>query len=294
MLDFSNYIVWIVILALLLGLFLLFKGLSKRNKRASAIKFVAEAIEQAMTQSAPFDIKISGQTGLSGKLLSITEKALVLKANRPVSDNWVKTEAEVYFRVLQEQGPLFYVFTTHVVSVEQEAGELTLNYPAHLRVEKKRHFNRVRPPLDQIKMIAVWPATPGKRLPRTNSDLGKPPLSWKNGQHELSAQIENIAGSGLALKLDKDRLEFEPAKGKHIICLIVFASGNRDDDKTIFWCTCEIMNVRQDGGSISLGLEFINWAIQEPGENEIRWTHNSPWRGVKPILQWVQQLERNS
>lgn len=296
MIDFNNYIIWVAVAALLLGTFILWKLMSRRKRRSSQSKFIIDTLTEAKNQN--FDLRLAtgtGKTGLTALLDSFANNSLILQAHGMVTESWENQPIEVFFRVIQNGTPVSFVFDSKItrINATAESSTLTMPMPMHLRVEKKRHFDRIHPNPKDILMIAVWPAPPGKRLPRANGDLGVPPVSWKNGQSNPAVQLDNIAGSGIALRFapgQDGKFPLTTVKGKHLICLIVFKPNQQE--RVIFWCTGEIMNIRQDGYAIAAGLEFINWAVQEHGSSEIHWTHNSPWRGVKPILQWVQQLEK--
>lgn len=298
MIDFDNYIVWACLAALLVCVAAAIRLISRKRATGSQARFVMETLNHAREQGVNFDIKIpaaAGHSGISGKLLSMSVDSLKIEVPGPLPDGCKRKEAEVYFRVMQDREPVFFVFESEVLNAQPETGTLELAAPGHLRVEKKRHFNRIQPPPSDIKMLAVWQAVPGRRLPRENSDLGPPATSWKQGQIARIVQLDNIAGSGLALKFTPEKegpFPLNLVKGRQLICLLVFTPDKMNPKPVIFWCMGEIMNVRQSGDSVAVGMEFINWAVQQQGETEIHWTHNSPWRGVKPILQWVQRLEQ--
>lgn len=272
------------------------------NRKKSAgreSRFVANALASAQRDRAVFDLRLhdgSGIPGISCELESVSPGALKLKSADFIGDAWDRKPVEAFFHINEPEGPVFFVFNSKITGLAQSASgsSITIAAPAHLRVEKKRHFTRATPDPAQIRMIAVWPVQPGRRLPRSNSDLGRPALAWKNGQTDQSIRIENISGGGLAIKFalpGEGKLPFAAEKGRQLFCLIVY-SPQDSGEKTLFWCSGEIMSARTAGYAISLGLEFTNWALQEKDSTEIHWTHSSPWQGAKPILKWVNQLQK--
>lgn len=300
MIDFDQSFVWIGALILLLCAILILRWNSRHKAIDSRRRFLMTMLETALFQKTAFDIKRadgSSHSGLSASLDAISSGTLSMLANGFVADEWDNKPVEAFFRVTQPEGPVFFVFNSVITDLRpgSEFSTLNLAMPEHLRVEKKRHFVRVAPDPKDILMLAIWPVGSGRRLPRTNADMGQPALSCKNGQPGESVQIENISGGGIALRFyasEKGELPLPSAKGRQLICLLVYRPGPDAPKPVIFWCSGEIMNARKIGYATALGLEFTNWAVQEQGDTQIHWAHSSPWQGVKPILAWVDQIER--
>lgn len=260
---------------------------------------MADSLAKAQEQKADFNLKLAGdntRAGLTCTLQSIRPNALELACRALPGPEWNKQKVEGFFHISMPEGLVFFAFNSRILNLSQngDLATLQMSMPEHLRVEKKRHFVRVTPAANEIRMIAVWPMQPGKRLPRSNSDLGKPPLAWKTGQTPAAIQLENISAGGLALKFplpEGDALPFAADKGRQMFCLLVYRLPDSDKD-ALFWCSGEIMSARKEKDALSLGLEFTNWALQEHGSTEIHWTHSSPWQGARPIIKWVEQLDR--
>lgn len=296
----EQYLIWACVILLLVCLFCFFRWKGRKRTQGGQRQFIREALDSALSQKSGFDIKLENglnRAGLSATLISFSPTELAMQVNGFVADEWDKKPVEVFFRVIQPEGPVFHVFNSFVSSLEPGANvsSLTLTMPEHLRVEKKRHFVRVSPDPKDILMIAVWPVAPGRRLPRANSDLGAPAARWKNGESDEQVQLENISGGGIALRFqpgEKGELPFPSARGRQLICLLVYRPAPDAEKPVIFWCSGEIMSVRRAGYALSLGLEFTNWAVQTQGDGEIHWTHSSPWQGAKPVLNWVAQIDK--
>lgn len=299
MIALDRYLVWICLALLLVCCILFFRWSRKRKELGGARQFIKDALEAALFQKSTFDIRLvegSGKSGVTATLEALSRDGLRLLANCFVEDAWNKKPVEVFFRVSQPEGPIFYVFNSRIDKLAPGAAASSINLamPAHLRIEKKRHFVRVSPRAEDVFMIAVWPAAPGKRLPRSSADMGQPATRWKSGQAEETVQLENISGGGVALRFmsGENGLPFPAGKGKQLICLIAYRPAKDAEKPVVFWCSAEIMNTRQAGCAVALGLEFTNWAVQEHGHTEIHWTHSSPWQGAKPILAWVSQIDQ--
>lgn len=293
----EQYLIWAIVL-ILLACIIYAARLLKRRKAATGEKlFITTILQQALQQQSLFELKLNDRptrSGLSATMTAIEGANLLMHAQSTANEAWSKRSVEVFFRVVQPEGPVFYAFNsiTGNLKTAVDGSTFILAYPEHLRVEKKRHFARFTPNQDDILMIAVWPVAPGRRLPRSNSDMGHPALAWKNGQADKAIQIENVSGGGIALRISitKDsELPFPADKGRQLFCLLVY---NDAGQRQIFWCSGEIMNVRKTDNAVSLGLEFTNWALQEQGINEIHWTHSSPWQGVKPMLNWAKEFDK--
>lgn len=302
MMNLDQYLIWACALCLAICLILLFRWSRKRSAAGGERRFIHTVLERALAQKTTFDIKLKddpGRAGLSASLETIDPGNLLMFANGFVADEWKNKLVEAYFRVNQPEGPVFYVFNSHVgkLTPGPETSAMTLAMPTHLRVEKKRHFIRATPNPADILMLAIWPAAPGKRLPRSSHDLGQPAVRWKTGDKTEPVQVENISGGGLALKFqasENGALPIAADKGRQLLCLLVYRPEANAEKPAVFWCSAEIMNVRRSGYAIALGVEFTNWALQLQGDSEIHWTHSSPWQGAKPILKWVASMEKTA
>lgn len=295
----ENYILSALILIALIAAFYLWKFLSGRKRVGSQSRFALSILELARSQFEIFNIKLQKsevKNGLSAILHDISDYRLRMEVGDYASEEWKDASVYVYFKVQQDGDPVFYVFSSRVLELkpDYEASTLVLRAPEYLRVEKKRHFIRVQPDKGDVRALSVWTLPPGKRLPRTAGELGAPLSLYKPGMKEEPLRLVNISGAGIALEItganDESQYKFE--KGQRIICLIGYNFNNK---YMAFWCDGEIMNVRESPGtpaSTTLGLEFTNWAALEEGDGEIHWSHNSPLRGAKPILQWVDQIEQ--
>lgn len=299
MTEFNLYLIILCSLVALFCVIGLWRFLAQSNVRRGENKFVSTVVSDAIKQKAPVDLKLLGEgvrSGLSASLIGRTKKGLAAQTSASMGPEWQGKPVEAYFRVQHDEGPVFFVFESTVLDIHPgEKTQMELAMPQHLRVEQKRHFVRAHPDLRDILMIAVWPVAPGRRLPRTTADLGAPQVSYKAGQDDPQVLVENISGSGVALRFTAQAgagLSIECKKGRQIICLLAYKPDPAAAKPVVFWCSAEIMNVRSSEQGASLGLEFTNWAVQEQGDAEIHWMHNSPWRGVRPILQWVQRIEK--
>lgn len=303
--EWENYLyILLAFLILALCVFLWRKKLQKKYA-SSRQKYLLQTLELAQKQFAEFNLKlpdaVGNQAGFSGLLEEFSSTELMLDVNGCVPDEWNKKIIEAYFRAQREEGPVFYAFNTHVEKVDSDYqnSHLTLAMPEELRIEKKRHFIRVKPDKDDIRVIGVWKIKPGKRLPRSTTEIGSPSTHYKPGMESEPVQVEDISGAGLALRFSSENyeeLEKEFPKGIQILCLVVYVLEEKEKP-IAFWCTGEIMNSRIKSGTnpeLILGLEFTNWAILESATSEIHWAHSSPSKGVKPMLQWVGQIEKKN
>lgn len=300
MIQFEQYLVWACALLLLVCIIFLVRWQKKRKTLNGERMLISNALEDARQQKALMEIKLrndSERVGLSAFLEAIDRGSLVMFVNGLVPERWDRKQVEVFFRLTRPDGVIFYVFNASVTKLAPgpKTSVINISFPSQLRVEKKRHFIRVTPAPADVLMLAVWPVAPGKRLPRAREDMGRTALRWKNGEPEHPVQLENISGGGIALRLQTgpaSSLPFALEKGRQLICLLVYRPEPGATRPLIFWCSGEITNIRQTDQTVSIGMEFTNWAIQEQGENEIHWTHSSPWQGAKPILKWVEAIDK--
>lgn len=302
--EWENYIWSAIFFLLICAIFYLWKYRSRSNSLDKRHKYLIGTLELAKRQFAEFNIKFpeAGGTknGHSCMLEDIAKNNITLETNGFISEEFSGKPVNVYFRVQKDDGPIFYAFNSIVEAIKSDYqnSSITIAYPDILRIEKKRHFIRVKPDKNDIRVIGVWKIQPGKRLPKSTSEIGSPLTQYKPGMKQELVQVEDISGAGLALRFsgqkDED-LKKEFPKGSQLLCLVVFMlEGN--DRPVAFWCTGEIMNARMTSGSspqLVLGLEFTNWAVLESSTSEIHWAHSSPSRGAKPMLQWVEQIEKS-
>lgn len=291
--EIEQYLIWTGALLLLVCCAL---GIRLLRRRSSGASFLTDTLQKAAQQNSAVDLKLKNdamRAGLSARIFAVDRRSIHLQTNQQVPDSWADQPVEVFFRIDDQGNPVFFVFDSRISAMQKatDGYRLALSIPAQLRVEKKRFFTRARPPDSDIFMIALWPLAPGKRLPRTNSELGQPAIARKMDQPGDSINIANISAAGIALIL-RNPVDIPLSKGSQLSGLVVYR-GIDSDNKVIFLFTGEIMNSREEGNKTTIGVEFTNWAVQKPGESEIHWTHSSPWRGVKPIHLWVDQIEKS-
>lgn len=301
--EWETYILSAIFFAALCLAWLAIRWKRKGKGKGDNRKFIYDTLELARSQFEIFNLKPlnagDARKGISAMLEAVDRNGLRMSASDYVSPELKSGEVDVYFRVKQPDGPIFHVFRSTVRNVEAdyENSRLLLSFPDHLRIEKKRHFIRVKPDHSDVRIIGVWPLEPGKKLPKSTEDIGSPVIHFKPGMKDVPVQLEDVSASGLALRfrLDSDGKTPVPWKiGSQMLCLVVY--DKEDGQKpTAFWCTGEVMNSRIAEGpkpALVLGLEFTNWAVLEQGKGEIHWAHSSPSRGARPIMQWVEQIEK--
>lgn len=288
---------------ILCGAWLLWRYRRSRQNANEKRGHIVAALEAAREQFATFNLRLitdtPGTSGLSAILVDMDARMLHLEVSDYVDEAWKGLPVDAFFRVETDDGPVFYVFRSVFLGISLDFGKarVALAMPDHLRVEKKRHFVRMRPQEDAVRVIGVWPLTEGQALPRSTSDIGAPLSHATPGMKDKPVQVEDISASGLALRFPGKESPALAAlgKGSHVLCLVVYVLDCAKDKTTAFWCTGEVVNERKGQGEPPariLGVEFTNWAVLEPGTTEIHWSHSSPSRGVKPILQWVEQMDR--
>lgn len=285
----------------------MWRSLKKRRSANNQNNYILETLDLARSQFELFSIKLqekgANRAGLSALLHTIDKAGLHMEIGDYVPEDWNLHAVDVYFKVRRDGMPVFYAFYSEVLKLKSdyESSSIIIALPKNLRVEKKRHFIRVQPHKNDVRVIGIWPLLPGKKLPQTEDDIGEP---IKHNQAESSGEqvrVENVSGAGIALKVFPDKngeYPFTFTKGSQLLCLLIYSLPGAESRKLAFWSTGEIMNLRKEQGKNEcqvLGLEFTNWAILEPDSTgEIHWAHSSPSRGIKPILQWVEQIEKEN
>lgn len=301
--DWENYILSAIFFLVLCAIFYFWKFRRKREAASGRQKYILETFELAQSQFEIFNLKLphdgAAMNGHSALLEGIEPDSLTLDVTGFMAEDAKDKPVDVFFRATRDEGPVFYAFNSVIREVrpDYENSRVVIEMPDHLRVEKKRHFIRVKPNKDDIRVIGVWPIKPGKRLPRSTSEIGPPATHYKPGMAYAPVQVENISGAGLALRLPVSANAEPPqefSKGAQILCLVVFVLES-DKKPIAFWCTAEVMNTRMTSAQrpeMVVGLEFTNWAVLEQASSEIHWAHSSPSRGARPMLQWVENIEK--
>lgn len=277
----------------------------RREQRSANDKrnHIRTTLEAAREQFATFSLRLISDTpntsGLAAILLDMDDRSLQLEVTDYVDKAWKDLPVDAFFRVHEKDGLVFYVFRSRFLGVTPDFGKarVTLALPDSLRVEKKRHFVRMQPQEDAVRVIGVWSLPKGKPLPHSTADIGAPCIHSMPGMKEKPVQMEDISAAGLALRLPSHENETlrTISKGSHLLCLVVYVADHTQNKPTAFWCTGEVVNERHSAGNTPariLGVEFTNWAVLEQGGNEIHWSHCSPSRGVKPIRQWVERMDK--
>ena len=105
--------------------------------------------------------------------------------------------------------------------------------------------------------------------------------------------IEDISGTGMALRMQQP-VDAETFKtGARLLCLLIYSESKSAGELVTFWCVGKVVNAREvqdKSQSLILGVEFTKWALLEKGKSNINWFQNSPTVGVGPISQWVMKM----
>ncbi|MDO5483311.1 MAG: hypothetical protein Q4F27_00215 [Desulfovibrionaceae bacterium] len=266
---------------------------------------ISQTLVTARRQDRCFDLKYVGSDGsihrMTGMMHEVRGDTVCIRIPHEVP-SWNNPQVDVYFQVEMPTGIIFYKFCSALRDARQEEeGEDTLvllDAPLNLEVGQRRSFMRVTPPPSAIRFIGIWPMV-GRPAPGTIREVGTPSIFYKPGMSMKPIMVENISGTGLALRLyapDEENPPLGIKVGFSLLCLLIYAVPDQESEKlTNFWCTCNVLNTRplkDNPAFLAAGMEFTNWAEMEPGKPGIHWFNASPTRGVAPIIQWVMHLDR--
>lgn len=294
-------VVVLLLVALCVTLVVVKGRLQSIRHEAKRADMIRRMLETAQIQNEIFDLNVEerhSHKGMAGTLTKILPTMLELEVLSYVSREFEGARAEVYFRAMLPEGPAFFKFyaTIQQVKGSYEKSYLTLSMPKEIDAGQKRHFIRVKPPKDLVRVIGVWEMDPAKPIPRNTSEIGKPLLHYKAGMENELVQVADISATGMALSFPAESLDDKPVdlnKGSQLLCLIIY-QVSKEERVVTFWCTCDVLNIRMQTGPVPalvLGTEFSNWAILEQGKSDINWFHSTPKSGVSPITQWVMQMD---
>ncbi len=294
-------VVVFLIVALSVTLVVVKGRLQSIRHEAKRAEMIRHMLETAQEQNEIFDLNAEerhSHKGLAGTLTKILGSQLELEILSYVSRELEGTSVEVFFRAMLPEGPAFFKFQSTVQQVKgsYEKSYIMLAMPKEIDAGQKRHFIRVKPPKDLVRVIGVWEMDPAKPIPRNTCEIGRPLLHYKAGMENELVQVADISATGMALRFPAESLDDKPVdldKGSQLLCLIIY-QVNKEDRVVTFWCTCDVLNVRMQKEPIPalvLGTEFSNWAVLEQGKSEINWFHSTPKSGVSPITQWVMQMD---
>ena len=294
-------VVVFLIVALSVTLVVVKGRLQSIRHEAKRAEMIRHMLETAQEQNEIFDLNAEerhSHKGLAGTLTKILGSQLELEILSYVSRELEGTPVEVFFRAMLPEGPAFFKFQSTVQQVKgsYEKSYILLSMPKEIDAGQKRHFIRVRPPKDLVRVIGVWEMDPTKPIPRNTCEIGSPLLHYKAGMEDELVQVADISATGMALRFPAESVEDKPVdldKGSQLLCLIIY-QVNKEDRIVTFWCTCDVLNVRMQKEPVPalvLGTEFSNWAVLEQGKSEINWFHSTPKSGVSPITQWVMQMD---
>lgn len=275
------------------------QSLRHAARRAALIR---NMLEKAQEQNEIFDLNIQDKhgasKGLPATLTRILPDALEMEILAYVSREAADHMVEVYFRATVKDGPSFFKFFTTIKSVtsHRQKSIIVLSMPTDIDAGQKRHFIRVTPPKDLVRVIGLWKMDAAAPMPRSTAEIGSPMLHFTAGMETEPVRVADISATGMALRFPAECLDVKPVdldKGSQLLCLIIY-QVSKEDRMVTFWCTCDVLNsrMRQDPEpAMILGTEFTNWAVLEPGKAEINWFHSTPKSGVSPITQWVMQMD---
>ena len=291
-----------ILLAALCATLVSVKGrLQSMRHAAKRAEIIRRMLETAQAQNEIFDLNVEelhNSKGMAGTLVRILSTQLEMEVLSYVSRELEGTPVEVFFRATLPEGPSFFKFQAQIQQVKgaYDKSRLLLSMPKDIDAGQKRHFIRVKPPKDLVRVIGVWEMDPAKPMPRNTAEIGRPLLHYKSGMENELVQVADISATGMALRFPAESLEDKPVdldKGSQLLCLIIYQMS-KEDRVVTFWCTCDVLNIRmqkEPTPALVLGTEFSNWAVLEQGKADINWFHSTPKSGVSPITQWVMQME---
>ncbi len=267
----------VIFVALCFLLVCLHGRLQKIRQEKRRRNVIRQMLQTAQEQNEIFDLKVLdnevNKNGLSATLLHQDDVSLGMEVLTYVSREWTGTPVDVYFRVSLPEGSIFYKFRSAIRTVEagREKSRISIAAPPDLEVGQKRNFIRIKPHKEAVRVIGVWSVDPGRPIPRTTAEIGRPVMHYKLGMRNEPVQVENVSATGMALRFQMEDTETRPVdldKGSQLLCLVIYAMDKKGEKLVTFWCTCEVINSRTVEGlapALILGVEFTNWAVLEQG-----------------------------
>lgn len=263
---------------------------------------IRQMLQAAQEQNEIFDLKMldseDDKKGFAAILLEQKPASLSMEVLSYVSGEWTGARVVVHFRDPRPEEPVYYKFSSTIQAVQsgREKSFLTLAAPTDLEVGQKRKFIRIKPHKDAVWSISAWPVDPAKPLPRSTVEAGPAVISYKLGMEDAPVQVENISGTGMALRFQKECAEAWPVdlvKGSQILCAIEYLMDTKSEQPGTYWCVCRIVNSREvetPVPALILGVEFTNWALPEKDQPRLHWFRCSSTMGVTQITQWVMRM----
>jgi len=177
----------------------------------------------------------------------IDDKHIILDILHHMPADLVNTEVDVYFRIPIPSGYSFYKFTTKLVQINENERktEIVLDIPESLNVGQPRKFLRVTPPENAIKSISIWDMQ-NRALPSNTQVAGEPDILYKAFLEHNTIKLENISGSGMAIRILPDMFH-DPghklfSEGAVILCRLVYCLPHDEENSAVFWSTAQITN----------------------------------------------------
>ena len=198
-------VVVFLIVALSVTLVVVKGRLQSIRHEAKRAEMIRHMLETAQEQNEIFDLNAEerhSHKGLAGTLTKILGSQLELEILSYVSRELEGTPVEVFFRAMLPEGPAFFKFQSTVQQVKgsYEKSYIMLAMPKEIDAGQKRHFIRVKPPKDLVRVIGVWEMDPAKPIPRNTCEIGRPLLHYKAGMENELVQVADISATGMALR----------------------------------------------------------------------------------------------
>ena len=232
-------VVGLLLVALCVTLVVVKGRVQSIRHEAKRAEMIRNMLETAQGQNEIFDLNVEerhSHKGLAGTLTKILPATLELEILSYASRELEGTKAEVYFRAMLPEGPAFFKFQSTIQQVKgsYEKSYIMLSMPKEIDAGQKRHFIRVKPPKDLVRVIGVWEMDPAKPIPRNTSEIGRPLLHYKAGMENELVQVADISATGMALRFPAESLEDKPATGRFLNRARVISTGFTAPPRAVF------------------------------------------------------------
>lgn len=311
-LDFSQILMMLALLALVVGGFLLVR-VAFRYRLAKAIYVPAGDIHDAakinnildhcILRRSKLEFKITGrQSGqlVSGMPMALRAEKIILAMSVPFNVNHQKMLGEkihCYFKVHQEKHDVFLNFFSAIELVQQgEAGflELGITLPEALLAGQKRNFLRIEPPADFILEIAIWPeySTGETSWRTTTNDFPDPALHDVEGKDKSLALVDiSAGGAGIIInRATAGAAGISLTKGARFMLRLGLWDPSEERELPPLWLVCRVQKYLSSPRSreVEIGMQFIAWSQAKNADtHELRWFILEEEDEVPTLGDWV-------
>ena len=273
----------------------------QRHSSNSRQRFVRETLETSISQRSAFQLDFDNpelkKYKVTGVCVEVTDAYVQMDMNGAfATPAWAGENITAQFQISFKRKPSYFQFRARIVDVMRRGNTFTmrLTMPKHVDPGQKRSTLRITPPAERILHMRLWLLDDAAPLPNYVAEMQPTDLEMRPGARE-ALRLENISAGGVRLTILGEQLErplssLPVAPNTRIVLLLMLFTGE-DTPPLALWLMGKVtLAVDNEGKSLSLGIQFLQWAAVQSAAKQLSWLPTADENGVAPLAAWAMRI----